>query len=150
MRNSLATGTSPSAAKLFRVTSRGRVELHFHILPGVDDGPVDLDDSIELARAAVADGTELVVATPHVRPDWPTDVSTLPDRVRELRAALARERIPLGLLRGAELGHQHVARLDQRELELIAAGTVRGALAAGRDAVRGDRRELPRRGGRAA
>ena len=42
-----------------------RVELHFHLLPGVDDGPADLASALDLARAAVADGTGLVVCTPH-------------------------------------------------------------------------------------
>ena len=44
-----------------------RAELHFHLLPGVDDGPGDMAESVELARLAVADGTSLVTVTPHVR-----------------------------------------------------------------------------------
>ncbi len=59
-----------------------RVELHFHLLPGVDDGPETMEDSLELARAAVAQGTGTVVATPHVRPDFVTDPWELPARVR--------------------------------------------------------------------
>ena len=45
-------------------------DLHFHLLPGVDDGPGDMDASLELARRAVADGIGTVVATPHVRADF--------------------------------------------------------------------------------
>ena len=44
---------------------RTGVELHFHLLPGVDDGPTDLATALELARAAVRDGTRLVTCTPH-------------------------------------------------------------------------------------
>ena len=44
-----------------------RVELHFHLLPAVDDGPVDMASSVELARMTVEDGTRLVTCTPHVR-----------------------------------------------------------------------------------
>ncbi|GAB4143361.1 MAG: tyrosine protein phosphatase [Planctomycetota bacterium] len=41
------------------------VDLHHHILPGVDDGPADLDAALDLARMASAEGIETVVATPH-------------------------------------------------------------------------------------
>ena len=42
-------------------------DIHFHLLHGVDDGPETLAESVALARAAVADGTRVVVCTPHVR-----------------------------------------------------------------------------------
>lgn len=99
-----------------------RVDLHFHVLPGLDDGPATMADALWLARAAVADGTSHVVATPHVRPDFVTDVAELPERVRELREALLRERIPLSVALGAELGHRMVGRLSQLDLETVALG----------------------------
>jgi protein-tyrosine phosphatase len=99
------------------------VDLHFHLLPGVDDGPADLSDSLELARGAVAEGTGTVVATPHVREDLGlTDAVEIDLRVRELRARLAAARIPLDLRCGGELGHGMVFRLSQRELDLLAQG----------------------------
>ena len=97
-------------------------DLHFHLLPGVDDGPESLPESLDLARAAVEEGTGRVVATPHVRGDFLTDVSTLPDRITELRAGLRRAGIPLEVHCGGELGHDMVGRLIQSELELIAQG----------------------------
>ena len=63
----------------------GRAELHFHILPGVDDGPVSTDESLELAELAVRDGSSTVVATPHVRD---VDVGEVDDRATELRRRL--------------------------------------------------------------
>ena len=97
-------------------------DIHFHILPGVDDGPSSMDESLALARAALADGTRLVVATPHVRSGFLTDVSELPERMRELEERLAREAIGLAVRRGAELGHDMVGRLSQAELDSIAHG----------------------------
>ena len=44
-----------------------RVDIHTHLLPGVDDGPESMDDTIEMARIAAADGTEIILATPHQR-----------------------------------------------------------------------------------
>jgi protein-tyrosine phosphatase len=96
-----------------------RVELHFHLLPGVDDGPRDLASALDLARAAVADGTGLVVCTPHAHM---IDVSELPDRVRQLRSALAAAGIDLEIRAGAELSWDHVAMLDSRSLEAVAQG----------------------------
>ena len=99
------------------------VDLHFHLLPGVDDGPDDMDASLELARAAVDDGTGTVVVTPHVRADLGvTDAVEIHARVLELRFALEAARIPLEIRCGGELGHEQVGRMRQSELELIAQG----------------------------
>ena len=99
-----------------------RADIHFHILPGIDDGPPGMEEAVELARAAQRDGTAIVVATPHVRHDHVTDPSELPERVRELRDRLAREGVDLDVHCGAELGYEMVGRLGQRELDLIAVG----------------------------
>src|SRR3954452_23177956 len=103
-------------------TYAGRAEIHCHILPGVDDGPATLEDSVELARLAVRDGTRTVVATPHVRADFFTDVHELPHRVRELNARLRLEVIPLKVIQGAEVGPDMVGQLDGRGLEQVAIG----------------------------
>jgi protein-tyrosine phosphatase len=79
-------------------------------------------ESLELARAAVAEGTATLVATPHVRPDFVTDPLQLLDRVRELQACLDANGIPLGVCCGGELGHELVGRLSQAELDAIAQG----------------------------
>ena len=99
-----------------------RTDIHFHALPGVDDGPATLGESVELAATAAAQGTRTIVVTPHVRGDFLTDVSDLPDRVRELQDELARGGIDIDLCCGAELGHDMVSRLRQAELETIAHG----------------------------
>jgi protein-tyrosine phosphatase len=97
-------------------------ELHFHLLPGVDDGPATMADSLELARAAVADGTSIVVATPHVRAGGTLDPLGLPGAVAEVRAHVAALGIPLELHCGGELAHELVPTLGQHELQTIAHG----------------------------
>ena len=97
-------------------------DIHFHLLPGIDDGPATPDESVALAAAAVADGTDTVVATPHVRSDFFTAVHELPERIREIEDRLAGEGIDLCVIRGGELGHDMVGRLAQPDLELIAQG----------------------------
>ena len=44
-----------------------RVDLHAHILPGLDDGPMTLEESLVMAGMAARDGTDIIVATPHYR-----------------------------------------------------------------------------------
>jgi protein-tyrosine phosphatase len=100
-----------------------RAELHFHLLPEVDDGPVDLDEAVELARLAVADGTATVTATPHVRDLLAAGIlAELPARVREVQAALDAARVPLEVRTGAELAHDDLPALDDRRLDAIAQG----------------------------
>jgi protein-tyrosine phosphatase len=100
-----------------------RTELHFHLLPGIDDGPADLAGAVELARMAVADGTGVVTVTPHVRDVLAADaLPALPGLVREVQEALRRARVELEVQAGAELAHDDVAALDDRQLDAIAHG----------------------------
>ena len=100
----------------------GFAELHFHLLPGVDDGPTSLAESVALARAAVVDGTEVLTVTPHVHPEHITDPSEIPALTRELAEHLRREQVPLRILPGGELDYSMVGRLTQDQLQDIAHG----------------------------
>ena len=100
----------------------GFVEIHFHLLPGVDDGPRCAQESVSLAAAAVADGTRIVVVTPHVHPEHITDPDEIATHTRELAECLRREHVELAILPGGELDHTMVARLEQSQLEQIAQG----------------------------
>jgi protein-tyrosine phosphatase len=95
------------------------IDLHCHLLPGVDDGPRTIDESVEYARAATAAGTERIVATPHVEV---VNVCELPERVREVREALVEEGIDLEVDCGGELKPQSVPALSKDALETIAHG----------------------------
>jgi protein-tyrosine phosphatase len=79
----------------------GWVDLHCHLLPGVDDGAKSLEDSLEMARALVDLGFAAVAPSPHARPEY-APVETVEARLVEVRAALEREGIPLALGRNAE------------------------------------------------
>jgi protein-tyrosine phosphatase len=101
----------------------GFTDLHCHLLPGVDDGPQTMAETVAYAAAAVAAGTTTIVATPHVEV---VDVRELPDRVRAVRAALDAEGIALDVRCGGEIKPFSLGDLDHAELELIAHGP-RGA-----------------------
>jgi protein-tyrosine phosphatase len=96
-----------------------RVELHFHLLPGVDDGPTDLAASLDLAREAVADGIGIVTVTPHARD---TAVAEIPERTRRLRAALAAAGVDLEIRAGVELAWDDLPGLDDAILHELSHG----------------------------
>lgn len=82
------------------------VDLHCHILPGVDDGADSLDVSCEMAALAADCGVDTIVATPHcnTRNELKNYRSqSLIDRSRSLQAALDRYHIPVRILPGAEV-----------------------------------------------
>lgn len=99
-----------------------RTDIHFHLMPGLDDGAGSLEESVTMARAAAADGTREIVATPHVRRDFVEDVSDFPERAEEVRALLLREDVDVAVRCGGELGHEMVGTLAQDELETVALG----------------------------
>lgn len=81
------------------------IDLHLHLLPGVDDGPADLDAALALARECCATDTPLVAATPHYD-DWTRallpDADAARDRVATLQEEIDRAGIPLRVLVGGE------------------------------------------------
>jgi protein-tyrosine phosphatase len=97
-------------------------EIHFHLLPGVDDGPSSIEETVELARMAAADGTRTIVSTPHVNGTFVPAVSSLPEQVRLVAERLRHARVPVRVLCGGELAPERVERLCQAELKSIAQG----------------------------
>src|SRR5215470_15436685 len=82
----------------------GYIEIHAHLLPGIDDGPAELDASLAMARAAAGAGTAALVATPHQRADFPgVVVEELERRGAALRAELASHGVELDVISGAEI-----------------------------------------------
>jgi protein-tyrosine phosphatase len=98
------------------------IDLHSHILHGVDDGARTLEDSLDIARAAVSDGTTVIAGTPHVRDDWPTDAAVMEHRVAELRAELQQVGIPLDVRAGGEIAIDWLTRLPIEELRRFGLG----------------------------
>jgi protein-tyrosine phosphatase len=88
------------------------LDLHAHILPGIDDGPTTLAESVEFARAAVEDGIRVLAATPHVREDYPTTPDAMEHALAEVRSGLAEAGLALDVLGGAEVAVDRLAGLD--------------------------------------
>lgn len=80
------------------------IDLHCHILPGVDDGAQSLSDSLNMARKAVEQGIHKIVATPHhLNNTYENPKQLIVDRVKELNEALRVEQIELEVLPGQEV-----------------------------------------------
>jgi protein-tyrosine phosphatase len=104
------------------------IDLHSHILPGVDDGALDLRDSLGLARQAVNDGIEAVCATPHIRHDHDVRIEEVGGRIEELNAAIEAEGLPLRVLQGGEVAETAVEGLGEEELGRVSLGDGRWIL----------------------
>jgi len=94
----------------------GFIDIHSHILPGLDDGPVHLDQSIEEAKRYMALGFVSVIATPHWihATQWASTPESISSKVIEINSVLQQNKIELTILPGMEIAysenlHEHVA-----------------------------------------
>jgi protein-tyrosine phosphatase len=76
-----------------------------------------------MARAAVESGTQLMVATPHIRADFDVDPTEIEPRVDLFNDRLQRERLPLRVLPGAEIGWANATDLDDVQLARLSLGS---------------------------
>ena len=104
------------------------IDLHCHILPGLDDGARDLDDSVEMARVAQADGIELICATPHIHPDHKVVPEELEHRADAVNQELQRQGIGVRVLPAGEISEPMLDRLPDEVLERVALGNGRWLL----------------------
>jgi protein-tyrosine phosphatase len=81
----------------------GMVDIHGHLLPGIDDGAKTLEMSLAMARQAVSDGITVSMLTPHhLNGVYSNPAAEIRRRVGEFREALAEAGIALDVLPGAE------------------------------------------------
>ena len=98
------------------------IDLHSHLLPGIDDGAPDLDASVAMGRLAVDGGVDVIVATPHVSGHYRNDPTTFRGLVAQLQAALQSAGVALRVLPGAELSHGMVLELEPEALRACVLG----------------------------
>ena len=104
-------------------TAQVMIDLHTHVLPGLDDGPGTLEESLELCRAAREEGTRTLVATPHVNGEYPNvTAAVVQEQVALLNRALRAENIDLTIRTGAEVALSRVGEMSDVELDLLTLG----------------------------
>jgi protein-tyrosine phosphatase len=95
------------------------IDLHCHILPALDDGAIDLADSVEMGRQAEADGIEVVCATPHIRPDHEVPIPQLVERVAAVNTELEREGVAVRVAQGGELAETTAESTDDQSMKEV-------------------------------
>ncbi|HEY5286970.1 MAG TPA: CpsB/CapC family capsule biosynthesis tyrosine phosphatase [Solirubrobacteraceae bacterium] len=98
------------------------IDLHCHLLPGIDDGPSTMEDSVALARAAAEAGTRTIVATPHVNWTYRNDSRTIARLIAELGARLTAESVAIDIRPGAEIAMTSALEMTNTELGALRLG----------------------------
>jgi protein-tyrosine phosphatase len=99
------------------------IDLHTHVLPGIDDGPDDMVGTVAMAEVAAASGTRTLVATPHVRDDHPRVViAEIQERAREVNRRVRDYGIDVFVVPGGEVALASAVALSDDELELVTLG----------------------------
>jgi protein-tyrosine phosphatase len=80
------------------------IDIHCHILPGIDDGAQSVAESLEMAKAAVKEGIHTIIATPHHKNNrYENPKFSIITRVNELNEVLEKESIPIKIFPGQEV-----------------------------------------------
>jgi len=96
------------------------IDIHNHILPGIDDGPKSFEESEEMARCYVDVGITQIITTPHFIPGtaWSAGRQRIIEKIEELTEFLGAKRIPLQIFPGMEIAY-HKKLLDRFEKGLL-------------------------------
>jgi len=105
-----------------RAIIRVVIDLHAHILPGLDDGPQTLDASAEMAAAAVAGGTRVMAATSHINRSFALEPAELGAARERVVARLREDGIPLEVVQGGEVSLGRIEDLSDEDLRGLTLG----------------------------
>jgi protein-tyrosine phosphatase len=98
------------------------IDLHSHVLPGLDDGPDTVEGSLALARAAVAAGTTMLAATPHINRHYDLEPDDIHRALTALRTHLTSAGIELELVMSGEISTGRLPSLSREELDALRLG----------------------------
>ena len=92
------------------------IDIHHHLLSGLDDGATSMDISVAMARIAAADGITHVVCTPHANGQYAYDRRLVEEKIAELQWRLDEEKIPLKLGRGCDF-HMSYDNIQEAQID---------------------------------
>lgn len=100
-------------------TQKKMVDIHCHLIPGIDDGAKDLQESLRMARMAAQDGIGTIVVTPHQLGQFQHNTGdVIREATRSLQAELNKAKIPLRVLPGADV------RIEESMIRKLVSGEV--------------------------
>lgn len=101
----------------------GLVDIHAHVIPGIDDGPPDLEEAVIMLSEAAASGISAIAATPHIRSDFPdVHLRELAARCQAVREASSAAGVDIELVLGAEVALVSTLDASQEDLTLASYG----------------------------
>ena len=98
------------------------IDIHCHLLPGIDDGPSTLEESLALARFAVKNGITHSVITPHIHAGrWENSASIIKAVGLDFKRALLEEEIPLqvGIAAEVRIGIEIMDQINNRQIPFL-------------------------------
>src|SRR4051794_2874002 len=99
------------------------IDLHCHLLPGIDDGPATMDGARSLAQSAFEDGITVIAATPHLREDHPgVAPRELRDRCAAVAEAIRAANVDLEVVPGGEVDIVWALDSPDESLDLVTYG----------------------------
>ena len=106
------------------MTCPGFIDIHSHILPGIDDGPQYLFESVEMAKRYLETGATCVIATPHYIPGtgWNATREIINERKKELEIQLEEQGIHIKILTGMEISFDPPLCLKSEFNNLLSLG----------------------------
>ncbi len=97
------------------------IDIHCHILPGIDDGSKDLDSSLQMINTAINAGTKKFIVTPHFYwGQYENDYLSVTKHLEKLNAEILKRQMPIELYPGQEIF------VDRHTLGFIKEGAIRG------------------------
>lgn len=101
-----------------------KVDMHSHVLPGIDDGSPDIETSLILINGLIRNGYEKLIATPHIMSDhWPNTPATIHAALARLQKALIEKNYPIQVEAAAEYMLDENFQTLLEEGELLTMGT---------------------------
>ncbi|HMT06102.1 MAG TPA: hypothetical protein PKD76_11220 [Solirubrobacterales bacterium] len=100
----------------------GLIDIHCHLLPGIDDGPGTIEGSIAMSKVYLTAGITRVAATPHVNLRHENTAEKISTKREELEARLEAEGLSLEIAQGAEVSADVINGLDDNELRDLSLG----------------------------
>lgn len=113
----------PDAAAEIRIPPEGFTDLHCHLIPGIDDGPADMEAALALCRQMVEQGVRTATATPHQSHSWPANTAGfIRERLADLQRVVKVEGVGLEVLAGADVrvDADFLERLKRDEIITVA------------------------------
>ena len=80
------------------------IDIHTHILPGLDDGSTNIKESIDILKELISQGVEEIIATPHIISGvYDNNKKIIEDKIKELNSEIITHNLPIKIHKGAEL-----------------------------------------------